>query len=160
MTEGCGDHWTTAALKCYIDRTLGDMRGHFERMHSDRDKAVELAFGELQRRLDILNSMHEEMRKRDAGFYSKEMHDSFNLELQRDLTRIRASIVDTKKPDRWWAAAAATVLVAIIVGIIWNARTIERLSTNQQIVMQHQADLFLSLKHHEEETAKAMGKTR
>jgi hypothetical protein len=48
----------------------------FARFSAEK-QAAQLAYTELQRRLDVLNHNHEEMNKRNAYFLPREVYDQF-----------------------------------------------------------------------------------
>ena len=107
---------------------------HFNSRLADRDKAVDIAFTELQRRLDILNHAHEEMRKRDATFYSRELHDVYVSAVTEEFSRVRVEMKAEAKPKYLWVGALGAIFVSF-GGMWYLSETISRLDTNQKIVM-------------------------
>jgi hypothetical protein len=105
---------------------------HFNAVLAERDKAIEVAFIELQRRLDILNHAHDDMKDRDKSFYSREMHESFAAKIEEQFGQIRKDMLDAQKPNYWYAASAATLMVATMIGLWSLSQIITEIQFNQK----------------------------
>jgi hypothetical protein len=122
---------------------------HFNAVLAERDKAVELAFTELARRLDILNHAHEDMRKRDALFYSKETHDAYAIRIDDEFKRVHKEITEATTPRNqfWYVGLLAAVIIGGASGLWKVAENISRIDANQQHVLnelqKHDAEMKL-----------------
>jgi len=107
------------------------LQTHFEKLLEDRDKVAEAAYEEVQRRLKTLNGLHEEMRRRDASFYSKESHDDYANRVQEQISNISREIISrTETPRYAWLPALGAILVALS-GIWYLAEKLTTLEANQ-----------------------------
>ena len=70
-------NWNVETLKEYFDKLLWD-----------RDQAVALAVKELERRLDNLNHLHSQAVDDRRNFYSRDQHDTYAEEVQRQIEKI------------------------------------------------------------------------
>jgi len=84
----------------------------FARFNSEKE-AANLAYLELQRRLDVLNHNHEEMNKRNAFFMPREYFDQFF----RDFGAWRDQVNGTLSNQAGRMAAYAIVIV-IVFGLL------------------------------------------
>ena len=104
---------------------------YFEDRIADRDKALKLAFDELQRRLEILNHAHADMQKRDSTFYSREQHEVYAQQTHDEMERLRAEIHASRYV---WISGVGAMLV--VLGGVWAlSSNISRIDSNQKHVL-------------------------
>jgi len=80
-----------------------------EQRFNAHDKALELAAGELGRRLEILNHAHQQAMEVQRTFVPRELHETTHIALERRIASLEKSV---------WAIGGMAILIAISVPIV------------------------------------------
>lgn len=154
-----GERWSVSALKCYVDRIVGDMRVHLEIRFSDREKAVETAYTDLQRRLTEINLAHDRVVEKERDFYSKANHEIYAASISKQLSDMQKQFLAAKVPNYAVIISLGILLVALVSGL-WSlamhplqdqvAALKEELKKHESTVNDSQTANSLVLKHVQE----------
>ena len=95
---------------------LVSLREHLEALISSREKAVEIAAKELERRLDVLNHAHAKAQEDRSQFVKVETHVAESKAMD---TRMKSlELRDANMAGRWWALGIASSVVGALAAII------------------------------------------
>ncbi len=72
-----------------MDHTIETLKELHEQRFASVDKAIVLAYEEMQRRLDILNHSHELAREKERDFINREAFETFTQRVTDDFVLLR-----------------------------------------------------------------------
>lgn len=98
------------------DGNLVSLRDHLERLIEAREKAVEIAAKELERRLDVLNHAHAQSLADRTQFVTKESNDAKWDAFDGRVKTIELASANTA--GRMWALGIAAAFIGGIVGSV------------------------------------------